>query len=342
MKKIIAWYLPQFHTFKENNENWGEGFTEWTLVNQAKPKFENHHIFKPHQDIGYYSLEDINTRKLQADLAKQYGVFGFCYYHYWFGKPVMEKPLMLMLKDGEPDLPFCFSWANEPWKKNMNGGDHSIILEQNYGGEKEWTEHLNFLMPFFKHKNYIKINNKPMFVIYRISQIKEYQKRLDFYRNYCVKNGFNDLYIVSTLGNFYKEEDHLELSKHIDAGVEFYPNFLGDINMMCKQEEDANYYKIEDVQNHILNFPTFYKTQFKSTLVGFDTNPRRNKKCNIIIGNSPNHFRNSLIKQCQSTKEEFVFVNAWNEWSESAALEPEQKFGYQFLKMVKNVNSKIY
>ena len=138
MKKIIAMYLPQYHEFEENNRWWGKGFTEWTCVNRARSLSPNHRIKKPHSDIGYYSLLDCDFRRRQSEMAKSYGVYGFCYYHYWFGnKVLMDKTLKLMLEDGQPDIPFCLSWANEPWTRRMNGGDGELLQPTNYDEHKE-------------------------------------------------------------------------------------------------------------------------------------------------------------------------------------------------------------
>ena len=341
MKKIIAWYLPQFHCFPENDINWGKGFTEWTLVNAAIPQYPNHRILKPHKDIGYYCLEDIAIRKLQGELAKQYGIYGFCYYHYWFSKPVMNKPLELMLLDGHPDISFCFSWANEPWKKSMNGGDNSIILKQNYGEQKDWELHFQYLLNFFKHHNYIKINNKPLFVVYRVNEVSRYKEMFDYWRSRCKEERFNGMFITSTLGNFLTTDPHEEIADFVDAAVEFYPNFLGDKSKMFKQEDKRNFYNIDMVYDYIFDFPKYHDVQFKSILTNFDTSPRSCKRCNIFVGATPEKFGKGLSTQCKNSKEEFVFVNAWNEWSESAVLEPEEVYGYEYLNMVKIANKNI-
>ncbi|MCD7820315.1 MAG: glycoside hydrolase family 99-like domain-containing protein, partial [Lachnospiraceae bacterium] len=171
--KIIPFYLPQFHTIPENDKWWGKGFTEWTNVRKAVPLFEGHQ--QPKLPLGdhFYNLLDDETKIWQAELAKQYGIFGFCYYHYWFknGKRLLEKPAEQMLKNKDIDLPFCFCWANENWSRNWDGGNHEIIMAQEYGGKREWEMHFQYLLPFFRDKRYITMNGKPLFIIYKPEQI---------------------------------------------------------------------------------------------------------------------------------------------------------------------------
>jgi hypothetical protein len=340
--KILCWHLPQFHLFSENEEIWGKNFNEWTLVKKRPIFFDQHIDLQPHPDIGYYNLEDFETRKKQAILAKENNVYGFCYYHYWFKRPVMNKVLDKILIDNEPNIKFCFSWANESWKKSMNRGDNSICLKQDYGDIKNWNNHLNYLLPFFKHHNYIKIDNKPLFLIYRIFDIPKYKIQLDYYRYFCKKNGFNGLFVVNTLGNFFEEDPMLEVSKYADANVEFYPNFFSKNKLKFKRTTEANYYDADEIYNYINKFPKFSKIQFLSTLTGFDSSSRNKNNCNIIVGSNPKKFKNSLQKQIYRSKHEFVFINAWNEWSESAVLEPSTRFEYAYLNAIKNVTSKIY
>ena len=177
--KIIAFYLPQFHNIPENDEWWGNGFTEWTNVKKAKPIFEGHQQPKVPLNNNYYNLLDDNVKVWQADLAKKYGVYGFCYYHYWFnGKMLLEKPMEQMLENKEVDIPFCISWANEPWTKAWVGDEKKMLIAQEYGQEEEWKEHFMYLLPFFKDERYIKKDGKPFFIFYRpdivITHIDQY------------------------------------------------------------------------------------------------------------------------------------------------------------------------
>ena len=333
MKKIIALYLPQYHEFEENNNWWGSGFTEWTCVNNARPRSEKHKILKPHSDVGQYSLIDVEVRRKQAVMAKKYGVYGFCYYHYWFGiKVLMDRTLQLMLVDGEPDLPFFFSWANEPWTSRMNGGTGELLQANNYGDEQEWENHLQYLLPFFRSPNYIKIDNKPVFVIYRLSQIPNCKQRLEYYRARLKELGFGGMFVVMTIGNF--SDDFESMCEYTDAAFDFYPNFLWQPNMISEIVENVAFYDMNRVYERIMVDQPIHRRHFKGTMVGFDSSPRSPLKCNVFLNGSPSLFKKNL-DDVFSLPEEFIFVNAWNEWGEGCALEPSEEFGYGYLESIK-------
>lgn len=337
MKKLIAHYLPQYHEFEENNNWWGKGFTEWTCVNNSFSTNRQHIIKKPHQDIGYYCLEDINVRRNQAIMAKKYGIYGFCYYHYWFGgKVLMEKTLEMMLLDNEPDLPFCFSWANEQWTRRMNGGDGSILQAKNYGGKEEWEMHLQYLLKFFKHKNYICINNCPVLLIYRISDIPNYQLRFNYWKNEIKKYGFDGLFIVMTIGNF-KQDNFTSMILDVDSAVDFFPNFLWNHDLVDHKSGTYTYFDMNKVYDYIKKKPFIHPKQFASTMCGFDNFPRNVTHPNIFLNGTPTNFYQSLKDQVSRSKEDFIFINAWNEWGEGCALEPDTVYGYGYLESVKTV-----
>ena len=168
MKRLIAINLPQYHPFKENDEWWGKGFTEWTNVTKAKPRFRGH--YQPHlpADMGFYDLRLPEVRQMQADLAKEYGIYGFCYYHYWFnGHRLMERPVSEILSSGEPDFPFMLCWANENWARNWDGGFKDILIEQNYSDDDDRNHMIYLCKEVFPDKRYIKVDGKPFFIIYK-------------------------------------------------------------------------------------------------------------------------------------------------------------------------------
>jgi hypothetical protein len=335
MTKIIALYLPQYHEFEENNMWWGKGFTEWTCVNKAVSHSENHRIKKPHEDIGYYSLLDKEVRAKQAKIAKNYGVYGFCYYHYWFGdKVLMDSVLKMMLEDGEPDIPFCLSWANEPWTKRMNGGSGELLQANNYGSEEEWERHLQYLIPFFRNDNYIKIDGKPVFVIYRVAQIPEYRRRFDYWRFRMEELGFGGIFLVMTVGNFLND-DFSSMIGSLDASFDFYPNFLWQSEMIERVVDNKAFYDMGKVYERILRDAPVHPTHFKGTMVGFDSSPRSPAKSNIFTGGSPELFEKNMKQILVTSGSEFVFVNAWNEWGEGCALEPEEVDGYGYLESLR-------
>ena len=187
--KIIAFYLPQYHAIPENDQWWGKGFTEWTNVKKAKPLFEGHDQPRIPLNHNYYNLLDDNTKIWQANLAKKYGVYGFCYYHYWFkgGKKLLEKPAEQMLSNKSIDLPFCFCWANENWTRNWDGGNREIMVEQDYGNKDDWECHFQYLLQFFKDKRYITVDGKPLFIIYKPDLIIDIYEMVKYFRQSIVE-----------------------------------------------------------------------------------------------------------------------------------------------------------
>ena len=196
--KPIAFYLPQFHAIPENDRAWGEGFTEWTNIKKAQPLFEGHE--QPRVPLGgnYYNLLDDETKIWQANLAKAHGVFGFCYYHYWFGhgRMLLQAPAEQMLKNPAVDLPFCFSWANEPWSKRWDGGQQEVIMAQDYGDERDWLAHLDYLLPFFRDARYITLDGKPVFLIYKPEEIPRLLEMIAFWQREIKKHGFPGLCLM--------------------------------------------------------------------------------------------------------------------------------------------------
>lgn len=197
--KTIAFYLPQFHSIPENDKWWGKGFTEWTNTKKAKPLFEGHYQPKTPLNENFYDLSDVTVMEKQAEMAKEYGLYGFCYYHYWFkdGKKLLEKPIENMLKDKKVDIPFCLCWANENWARNWDGGNKEIIMPQDYGTKKDWESHFQYLIEFFKDERYITVNGKPIMLIYKPEQIYVFDKMVDYWQKRAVEEGLPGLIIMS-------------------------------------------------------------------------------------------------------------------------------------------------
>ena len=192
--KIIAFYLPQFHEIPENNKWWGKGFTEWVNVKKARPLFENHNQPRVPLNKNYYNLLDEKTQKEQVKLANDYGLYGFCFYHYWFdGKLLLEKPVEKFLKNKSLDTHFCICWANEHWTNAWANKEAKVLIEQKYGNKKEWKDHFDYLLNFFKDDRYIKENNKPLLVIYRPELIDCLKEMLEFWDEEAKKHGFAGL-----------------------------------------------------------------------------------------------------------------------------------------------------
>lgn len=356
--KIIAFHLPQYHTFQENDEWWGKGFTDWTNVRKAKPLYKGHYQPRVPLNQNYYNMLDYQTRKWQAETAQKYGVYGFCYYHYWFnGKLLMEKPVELLLNEPEISLPFCFCWANEPWSRAWDGSEKEIIMPQYYGGKIDWLNHINYLIPFFKDERYIKKDNKPVFVIYRSNSIDNVDEMIRYWNEECIKAGFAGVYIVEELNGFQKQVS----TKISDAYLEFYPwrisfNHL-PIFTKFKNIVRKLFFKIVfKVPNHMIFYDTIWnsilntpsksdntKHHFLGALVGWDNTPRKGRDGYVCMDkSSPREFGKyftKLVNKATEERIEYIFVNAWNEWAEGAYLEPDEKYGYGYLEEIKKAIS---
>ncbi len=346
--KVIAWYLPQFHQMEINNKFHGQGFTEWTNTSRAIPVFTGH--YQPHipYDVGYYDLLNIDTWKRQIYLAKHYGIYGFCIHYYWFsGKRIMEKPLELLFKHKELDMPFCLDWATENWTALWDGGNREIMLEQKLeeGDDQKFMEDI---LPYMKDYRYIKIGGRPVLVIYRIKIFKQGDARrlLSNFRKIAKENGFPDLYIM-VVNAFDFDDDVSEWGA--DALVEFPPHKINVLMNIYNPDGYLNPYfngTIYDVSSFVEEKMYLSKygspTYFRAALTSWDSSARKaTSKGFIFYGFTPETFKiwlSDIIKESKkihSDEENIVFVNSWNEWGEGSHLEPDMRYGYAYLQSLK-------
>lgn len=346
--KAIALYLPQFHEIPENNQWWGKGFTEWNGTKCARPLYPSH--YQPHIPLhdNYYNLLDKKTMKWQVHLADRAGIHGFCFYHYWFsGRKILEKPAENLLKWKDINIHFCFSWANESWKRKWSKlkgntwnalqqtgspqeGDY--LLEQKYGEEAEWKEHFEYLLPFFQDKRYIRVGERPVFIIYKPGEISRLNEMLECWTRLAVQNGLPGLYVIAT--------NHKSRSKYVDADFQYEPSYT--LNHEPVSDPPLSYSKICSSIIH-REQKAGEKPCFAGVYTGFDTTPRYGDRATIIHGSTPERFYRCFRKRYQRSckaDHEFIFITAWNEWGEGAHLEPDQKFGYGYLAAVKKVLSR--
>lgn len=362
--KAIAMYLPQFHETEENNKWWGEGYTEWTAVKRAKVLYEGH--YQPHipMNQNYYNLLNKETMEWQAALANASNIYGFCFYHYWFkdGKRVLEKPAENLLKWKDIKINFCFSWANESWIRtwsNVKGGnswvadelnssiegadEHGVLLEQQYGNEKDWIEHFNYLLPFFLDERYIKKDGKPLFMIYRPELVNCMDEMIKLWKSLAKENGLPGIYVMcaNCEYNIWQEVDarfiqEFNYSYSIDSqptaeAISWEKGILTyDYDVLWKNVIDRQYDLDEEV--------------YLGACVEFDCTPRHGKKGNLTIGANPEKFEHYFEELCKKSirrNNEFVFINAWNEWGEGMHLEPDEKNGFKYLDAVKNAITKV-
>lgn len=346
MKKF-AFYLPQFHEIPENNEWWGEGFTEWTNLRKASPLFKGHSIQTP-LDQNYYCLLDKDTVKWQTDLMRDYGVDGLIYYHYYFeGHLLLEKPAENLLKWKDIDQHFFFCWANHSWKRTWNG-ESTMLLEQAYGDEKQWNEHFEYLLPFFKDSRYEKKDNKPLFMVF-LPTFNEMRDMMLFFDRKCKENGFDGICIIESQNQYIGEIDieyptEYVLQRQPNAAQNFYDG-------TNRWSFSRIFRKIKRLASHYTHFGIPVRNYDGDTLFGimnryaqsdrriiqglyfrWDNTPRHKERGYIITAPSKEKFFEYMNTISSS---EYVFINAWNEWCEGMVLEPTEQEGYKYLEWIK-------
>lgn len=351
--KILAFHLPQFHTFPENDGWWGKGFTEWTNVKRAKPLYKNHNQPRIPENRDYYDLKDVQVIKRQTQLAKKYGIYGFCYYHYWFdGKLLLNEPLEKMLSLEEKDkIEYCFCWANEPWTRAWEGSTE-VLMPQNYGSQDDWREHFQYLLQFFKDTKYIKIDNRPILILYRTNNIPNCDDMISYWDRKCKEEGMKGIYIIEEKNNF-QQESACELSSAI---LEFEPMYtLKHGRSFPRRIMDRLYANIDNLinKNNLLLYKynkvwksiitrqhssADGKKEFLGAFVDWDNTPRKGKNGLVIRGATPEKFRYYLglqMERARRLQSDFLFINAWNEWGEGTYLEPDESFKYEYLESIK-------
>lgn len=363
--KVIAFYLPQFHKTKENDEWWGEGFTEWENMKKAKSLFDGHYQPRIPLDDNYYDLLDDTVKKWQIDLAKENGIYGFCVYHYWFeGKQLLQKPMEQYLENKELDFPFCFSWANETWTNAWatDAKNRKVLALQTYGDEKAWKKHFEYLLPFFKDQRYIKVDEKPLFVIYRPEEIKCFNEMVDYWQELAKENGLRGLCIASQQ-RFFPLDKNTDKSR-VDYMIEYQPSFANydciskreiwmqklririlDIYEKMTGKSLRNGFKKLEKSDYdmrwkkILEREPMNEKMIPGAFVDWDNTPRYASKGSVFIGASPEKFKYYFKKQVLHAKNDYkkdmLFIFAWNEWAEGGYLEPDKRNKYAYLEAIK-------
>lgn len=362
--KTIAFYLPQFHAIPENDAWWGEGFTEWVNMKKAQPLYEGHYQPRIPLNNNYYNLLDPEVLRWQAGLAKEYGVYGFCFYHYWFdGHMLLEKPMELLLQHKDIDLPFCVCWANEPWTKAWVSKQDNILIAQRYGDRKEWTEHFNYFLPFFQDPRYIKNDGKPLVIVYRPDLIECLNDMLDCWQELARENGLPGL-------EFGYQQIHLDLQKDKDDSrftynIEYQPAYANHdlskgrltllrsikrwltprlqkigINIEQVRAEGLIKRDYDTVWQAVLNRQPESEKHVPGAFVDWDNTPRRQEKGSVFVGATPEKFEKYMTQQIRRAKEiyhkDMLFLFAWNEWAEGGYMEPDEKFGHAYLEALRN------
>lgn len=346
--KLIAFYLPQFHPFAENDKWWGKGFTEWSNVAKAQPNYQGH--YQPHLPIhcGYYDLRVPQVMREQARLAKAYGVHGFNYYFYWFaGKVLMDTPLQMMLRDPQVDMPFCLTWANENWTRRWDGLEEDVLIAQEHSAQDSLA-FIRHLLQYFDDSRYIKVDGKPLLIVYRASSIPDMAATARLWREEVVKHGLPGLYLIcaQTFGVLAPDEFGF------DAALEFPPH--GTAHRRINEQLDitnpdyaGNLFSYETVVDNVVRLPEPDYKRYRTAMLTWDNTARKQNNSHTFHGFSLLRYKQWLAFICNSvhanpkyaSDEKLVFVNAWNEWAEGSHLEPDRKFGYGYLQATYDVLS---
>lgn len=350
--RTIAFYLPQFHAIPENDQWWGEGFTEWVNVRNSKSQFKGHQQPEVPYKNNYYNLLDSAVQEEQATLAKKYGIEGFCYYHYWFeGKLLLEKPMENMLHNAKIDMPFCICWANETWARTWDGNEQDVLIRQNYNENMEaWKKHFEYLLPFFRDQRYIKKNNKPLMIIYKPQLITNGAEMLSYWNQLAQEAGFDGIF----MGYQHHSAFAFDLTSYgFDFAIEFEPFYTVH---ECKKKNIKLESLLERIKKKLFRTPTIYnydfiwkqiinrrpedKTHCPGAFPSWDNTPRRGNKSIVFWKPSPKKYNDYLTQRIESAKQyydsECLFINAWNEWAEGAHLEPDQNNGLGYLEATKS------
>lgn len=358
--RLIAFYLPQYHPIPENDEWWGKGFTEWTNSSKARPMFKGH--YQPHipADLGYYDLRLPEVRIAQAEMAKAHGLEGFCYWHYWFGngKRLLEFPFNEVLKTKQPDFPFMLAWANETWSGVWHGCPQRILIEQKYPGISDYEEHFYNLLEAFSDKRYIKIDNKPIFMLQNVDKLPNVQIFAECWNKLAIRAGFNGMYLI---GN--KIPEWIPSEYGFDANV--INSFKYAYHQMNKKirhritrlVDDITGVDIDYSYGRIFNKPTVYlykefirhmdillredNTQYPCIFPNWDNTPRSGHRGFVLHDSNPElfrvHLRQAIAKVLHRNYDKrLIFLKSWNEWAEGNHLEPDLKYGKAYLNVIRD------
>jgi lipopolysaccharide biosynthesis protein len=337
--KTLCFYLPQFHPIPENSEWWGEGFTEWTNVRPAVAQFEGH--YQPHVpiELGYYDLRDTEAQRAQIELAKLYGIGGFCFYYYWFGGTrLLETPLQNYLRDKSLDLPFCLCWANENWSRRWDGLDSEILIAQNYSAQDDLAFIAQVAL-YLRDPRYIRIAGKPLLLVYRPNLLPSASETARRWRDWCRNNGIGEIHLAYTQ-SFEQCDPRIY---GFDSAVEFPPNNsnIPDVTDLVAPLKDDFKAKVYDWRALVERSASYKKPEYKlfrSVCPSWDNTARRKNAGSILVNSSPHLYQQWLsnalgdtMDRFQEPDERLVFINAWNEWAEGAHLEPDERYGYAYL-----------
>lgn len=383
--RFIAFYLPQFHPIPENDNWWGKGFTEWVNVAKARPCFKGH--YQPHipADLGFYDLRLPIIREQQAELAREAGIEGFCYWHYWFGngKRLLERPFNEVVESGSPDFPFCLCWANHTWTSktwlNKNGfATDPILMQQDYLGEEDYTQHFYALLPAFKDKRYMKVDCCPIFVIYNPVDFKDVENFMKLWRKLAVENGLKGFHFVGRTNNAsFRKPGEQGVGKFVlpqtDNAGDFYNDVLNKgfdaVNSVGRLRAELlasgktrqivartlkrylaidmkNTYCQKRINDYIFAPEDKWDNVYPTVFPNWDRSPRGGKSATVYTDSTPQCFADVISKSVELSKDkqpehQIIFIQAWNEWGEGNHMEPDLKYGKGYIEEMRKTVDKV-
>ena len=369
--KIIPIYFPQFHTIPENDVWWGQGFSDWDNVKKGRPLFDGHHQPRVPLNENYYDLSQKETIAWQVDLARRYGAYGFTVYHYWFdGKQLLETPEKIILQNRDLEIPFCLNWANETWSRRWEGKDTEVLQEQLHDPDPDkWEQHFRYLLDFFNDPRYIRIDGRPVFVIYRPHLIKKLDQMIAYWQKRARQSGLEGLYLIAVKAFEFPNDAILDgfnacmyfqpfetinspammgKNTYLHRLIRMMPEKLVDkVRVLHKKmHKGGRVYQYDEVCGHIVNDRKRCRIPaYPSLFLEWDNTARYKEKSTVFTGCTPERFEYWLEKLCQNVmqsenNEKIVFINAWNEWAEGTYLEPDTKNGYGYLEALKRCAEK--
>lgn len=359
--RVIAFYLPQYHPTPDNDKWWGKGFTEWTNVGKAKPLFRGHYQPKVPADLGYYDLRLPEVRAAQAELAKEAGIEGFCYYHYWFGdgKQELELPFNKVVQTGEPDFPFCLCWANESWHakfwdKDGKASSKKILIEQRYLGHDDNVKHFYELLPAFRDKRYMKVDGKLLFMIYCPLKFENVAEFLSDWQHLAKENGLAEFYFVGQLRGGEQEVSRENINKVLQLGFDA----VNTVRLECAfsqrkfcikamQKILRLFFSTPIMLPYKMAYPYFVSSNeegpnvYPTIISNWDHTPRSGRNGVVLTGSTEYFFRlhvrdvlNHILTK--DSKDQIIFLKSWNEWGEGNYMEPDLKYGKSFIHALKS------
>lgn len=356
MARVIAFYLPQYHPIPENDEWWGPGFTEWTSVANAKKYYPGHK--QPHipADLGFYDLRIPEVREKQAELAREAGIEGFCYWHYWFGsgKELLEMPFNEVLRTGKPDYPFCLAWANHSWYKKRWGKAEKdeLLIEQRYGGDQDYIEHFNRLLPAFKDKRYLKVDGKLIFVVYDPYSFEDIVHFISLWRKLAADNGLKDFYFIAKDSDSRRKEE--ALSYGFDAiynedtlNIHHNLSLISKVILMIGRKwfNIPSVFSYKKAIKYMITDDCKNRNTIPVISPNWDHSPRSGAKSMILHNPQPKYFQELAEKSIEivkskPTEEQLIILKSWNEWGEGNYMEPDLEFGHGYIDALKHALGK--